>query len=263
VFSERLQPMIAIFSEAFRLLRRHFVLFTAIILTVWLPGNILLNYLAYHIKGTDDTSFLGLMKTSTWIEAIFGPLYSSALVYALSEIKSGRSVKYRQAMAVGLSKWGSLFAARFVAGIFIGLGLLALIIPGIVVAVRYAFLDAVVVLEESKVATNARTRSALLTDGRRWQIFWSALLYVSLLTVLSFALNFSLGFFDSLNITPVEVVLDCALDITYAIIQIVMFLFYWEATSVQRLAGHGATPNGRQAATFGDFGLAEGPSSVS
>ncbi len=45
--------MIAKFYEAFRLLWRHLGLFTAIVLTVWLPGNILtLNgfQYAWHIS---------------------------------------------------------------------------------------------------------------------------------------------------------------------------------------------------------------------
>jgi hypothetical protein len=35
---------------------------------------------------------------------------------------------------------------------------------------------------------------------------------------------------------PVEVALDCVLGIAYAVIQIVMFLFYWESTQDQKCA---------------------------
>ena len=152
--------MTAKFSEAFRLLWRHLGLFTTIILTVWLPGNILLNYVAYNVEGSSDMGFLGVMKMSMWIETIFGPIYIGALVYALFQIKSGQTVTYKEAIVVGFKKWGPLFAARFIAGFFIGLGFLALIVPGIILTVRYSFLDPVVILEEVKVTTNARSRSA-------------------------------------------------------------------------------------------------------
>src|SRR5262245_61678074 len=115
--------MAAKFSEALRLLWRHLGLFTAIILTVWLPGNILMEYVAYAFTKSSNTNLLGSIRLSIWIEMIFGPIYIGALVYALYQIKSGHPVTYREAMAVGFKKWGSLFAARFVAGFITGLGL--------------------------------------------------------------------------------------------------------------------------------------------
>jgi len=224
--------MITKFSEALRLLRRHLGLFSAIILTIWLPGNILINYIAHNVEGTSDVGFMNL---TMWIAAIFGPIYIGALVYSLFQIKSGRAVTYKEAMAVGLRKWGSLFAARFVAGMLIGLGFIALIIPGIILAVRYSLLDAAVILE-NKGTSESRARSTDLTIGRRWQIFGATILLFIPFMILSFAIYLPLGFFESLNIMPVKIVLDCILDIAYAVIQIVIFLFYWESIQNQKCA---------------------------
>lgn len=115
--------MIAKFSEAFRLLKQNPWLFTAIVLTVWLPGNILINYVAYNLEGASETLYL---KLPMWIEGIFGPIYIGALVHSLFQIKSGHTVTYREAIAIGFKKWGSLFAARFVAGVLMLLGFIAL-----------------------------------------------------------------------------------------------------------------------------------------
>lgn len=226
--------MIAKFSEAFRLLWRHFGLFAAIILTVWLPGNLFLVYFDYNVATGTDAALTGAIKISMWIELIFGPIYIGAMVFALFQIKSGKAVAYREAIAVGFRKWGSLFAARFVAGFLTGLGLVALIVPGIMLAVRYSLLDSVVVLEQASIISNPRERSTELTEGKRWQIFWSAILFYIPFLMLSFALYLPLESFESFNIIPVEVALDCLLDIIYAVIQIVIFLFYWEATEPER-----------------------------
>jgi hypothetical protein len=250
--------MMAKFAEAFRLLWRHLGLFTVIILTVWLPGNLLLDWVAYFFHGSSDTNTLRVMKASMWIGGIFGPLYIAALVYALFEIKSGRKVTYGEARAVGLKKWGPLFAARAVAGILILVGLVALIVPGVVLAVRYSLLDAVVVLEESKVATDARTRSTRLTSKRRWQIFGAAALFFPLYMVGSVILYLPLGFVEALDIVPVEVVFDCVLNIAYAVIQIVIFLFYWEAISEEKGAND-AAPNGGPAMAVAGAGVPDGP----
>jgi len=227
--------MISKFSEALCLLWRHLGLFTAIILTVWLPGNILLNYFDYYSPGSVDATFQKGLRTIIWLELVFGPICGGALVYALFQIKCGRAVTYREAIAVGFKKWGSLFAARFVAGFLTGLGLLALVIPGVVLAVRYSLLDTVVVLEEPGIMKNARSRSTDLTSGKRWSIFWAAVLFHIPFAILSFVIYLPLDSVEALNSMPVAVLLDCVLDVAYAVIQIILFLFYWEATRDQRL----------------------------
>ena len=213
------------FSEALSLLWNNLGLFTAIVLTVWLPGNILTNFVAYNYA---EDSVVGLMKLTMWIEGIFGPIYIGALVYALYHIKMGRRVTYGDAIGVGFKKWGSLFAARLVAGILIGLGFLALIVPGIILAVRYSLLDAAVIVEDKGV-TESRLRSIDLTAGRRWQILGAAILFFIPFILFSIIIYLPLGFSESLNIMPVAVALDCILDILFAVFQIVIFLFYWES----------------------------------
>ena len=221
--------MITRFTEAIYLIKQNFGLFTAIILTVWLPGNLVVNHVAYNVTGVSD---LGFLKMTMWIEVIFGPIYIGALVYAVFQIKSGRAVTYKEAMGVGLKNWGTLFAARFVAGLLMGLGFIAFIIPGVILAIRYSLLDAAVIIE-GKGSSQSRARSIELTTGRRQQIFWSALLFFIFFFGLAFVIYLPLGFFEWLNIMPVEVALDCILDITYAILQVVIFLFYWEANQQQ------------------------------
>ena len=225
------------FAEAIRLLRNNIGLLSAIILTVWLPGNILINYVAYYV-GAD--SIAGIMRLSMWIENIFGPIYIGALIYSLFRIKSGHSVTYKEAMSIGVSKWGALFGARFVAGILVGLGFIALVIPGLVLLVRYSLLDAPVVIENMG-ASESRARSAALTQGRRWKIFLAGTLFFILFFILSFAIYIPIGFFPAFDNMLVSTLIDSLLDVVFAVIQIVMFLFYWEAINDQSLveSAHG------------------------
>lgn len=239
--------MIARFSEALRLLGRHMGLLAAIVLTVWLPGNILANYIAYNVEGVSE---LGLLNLTLSIEGIFGPIYIGALLYALFQIKSGRTVTYREAMTVGLRKWGTLFVARLAASLFILLGLIALVVPGVVLTVRYSLLDAAVVIE-NRWPAESRKRSTALTKGRGWPIFWSAVVFFTLFIALSVALYLPLDFIEPLNTMTVEVMLDCILDIVYAVIQIVMFLFYWEAVQDEKRAEPAAGENAVPAAQAG------------
>lgn len=68
--------MIDRFSEAVHLLARHLALFAAIVLTVWLPGNLVLNFVAYNWAAGRE---LGAIRLKMWIEGIFGPIYIGAL----------------------------------------------------------------------------------------------------------------------------------------------------------------------------------------
>lgn len=223
--------MLGKFGEATSLLIAHPFLFSAIVLTVWLPGNLVVNYFAYHVYSEEE--ILGLIRSTMRIELVFGPIYIAAMIHALRELKSGNRPSYFESIRVGFRNWGRLFVAQFVAGLLIGLGLIALVIPGIVLAVRYAIIAPLVVLEGAS-ATEARKRSAELTVGMRWQVFWMAFLFFVGMLILAFLVYLPLALVPQLDSMATAVFIDCFLDIIYAMLQIVLFLYYWEATEDER-----------------------------
>ena len=75
------------FSEAIRLLFANAILFSSIILTIWLPGNLLVNYLTYNLFGGEE--ILRQVRIMMLIEGIFGPIYIAAMIHALSRLKEG------------------------------------------------------------------------------------------------------------------------------------------------------------------------------
>jgi hypothetical protein len=186
--------MLRTYAEAIRLFCTNFVLIASIILTVWLPGNLFAEYLIWYVP-TDD-EFMRSYRVTTIIEWVFGPIYWGALVYAFAQLKEGRRPSYVEAISVGLRTWGRLFSARFFAGVWIVFGLILLVVPGIVLMVRYAFIDAVVVLEgvggdvlEGVGSDYARRRSAELTRGFRWQIFLAGLLFFAAFRAIEYAIR--------------------------------------------------------------------------
>ena len=223
-------------GEAVRLLLNNFRLISLIVLTVWLPGNLLLAYVTHFGSGPDSPT--SAMRGAMYIEVIFGPIYVGALVFALWKIKQGQTVRYREAIHVGIKNWGRLFGARLVANLQITLGLIAFIIPGIVLALQYALLDSAVIIE-GMTPSRSRQRSTELTKGIKLQIFATVALFYVLFMLAGGMLYFPLYFAAELgqlglpHIFALEVAADCVLDIVNVLLTIAIFLFYWEKRHVE------------------------------
>lgn len=181
---------------------------------MWLPGNVVINYLEHYVFGSD----------AIWKSAKL--LYVGATLFALSRVTRDQTVTYVQAMAAGLRVWPRLFVARIAASLLVLLGLVALVIPGFVLLVRYALLDSVVVLEGA-TATLALKRSATLTAGMRWQIFGAGGVFLLTFFVFSLILYVLVELAGG-NIF-VSIAVDCVLNVAFGLITIVLFLFYLEA----------------------------------
>lgn len=87
--------MLSKFIEATRLLYANLRLFSSIILTVWIPGNLFSNYLTYYVFGEED--ILETFRITGVIEGIFGPIYIAAMIYTLSQLKQGHHPSYSEA----------------------------------------------------------------------------------------------------------------------------------------------------------------------
>jgi hypothetical protein len=213
------------FGLAFRLLFGNLLLLSAVVLTVWLPVNVLIEMAV--LQSEADNPLLSI-RLNTIVGGIIGPLVAGALVWVLSERLAGRTTTYGAAMGVGFRNWGRLFGARFVAGFLTGLGFLALVVPGIVLLVRYFLIDPVVVLEGAGVS-QSRARSAELVKGKAWQIFFAGIIYLVMVASLGFSLGYLMEAVPALNNVWGEVAADCVLDIFEVLIDCLVMVYYVEA----------------------------------
>lgn len=239
----------ALLGETFRLLAGHLHLFTLISLTVWLPGHVLLNYLRFFEPGEDAVA--RTLHAGSLIQVVFDPLVVAATLVSLARIKQGLPVSYVAAIGAGFGAWGRLLAVRFVVSaalwlpalgwlavgrarpgvvVVVGVLLLALTVAILIVLIRCAVVDAVVVLGGGNALTAWR-RAAALTAGQRWRVFWT----VTALFVLIFGAVLLAGqafrAVPALNHFVVRVLLDCALAVSQSLVTIALFLFYWRAAA--------------------------------
>lgn len=213
--------------ETLRLFAAHLHLFTLIALTVWLPGHLVINYLDFFAGGPPGSAEAAArgIRVFLVVEAVFGPLVGAATLAALVRIKRGEPAIYGQALADGLAAWPRMFIARLVQGAIVLVGLVALIVPGVILLVRVSFVDALVVLDGAPLGAALRASNAR-TAGRRAAIFWTGgaifVIVFSIATILS-VLAGTVGHF------VFQVLADCAIAVTQTMFTIVLFLFFWES----------------------------------
>ena len=135
---------------------------------------------------------------------------------------------YWQALGQGIRHWGRLFTTRFFAGVIVLFGMAALIVPGIILAVRYFLIDYVVVLE-GVGGEAALRRSAELTKGRRWPIFWAAALFMVGFCVFGGGLAFVQELCGLSYSFGANVAVECIGDVIFGILTVVGLLYFVEA----------------------------------
>jgi hypothetical protein len=246
----------AVLGETFRLLATHLHLFTLISLTVWLPTHVLLNYLEFFEPG-EDTGGRALRIVLT-AQVVLDPFVVSVMLSALARIKRGAPVGYWQALAEGFGAWPRLMLVRFIAVWVLllpsvgwlavyaagpaaqlvgGLALVGLSIAILVLLVRFALVDSVVVLGGA-TPLGAWRRAAAVTAGQRWSILGAAGVLFLLIFGLAVIGGQTLRSVPGANHFVARVLFDCVLAVSQSLITIALFLFYWR----RRGSGLPATP---------------------
>jgi hypothetical protein len=234
--------MIQKIREAIELFTTNWLLFSLIVLTVWLPGSILLVYLRLYVfpETTGGDEFYMLTqesRVSNAIEAVFSPFYIGAMLYAASQLKKGFRPTYTESMAHAARRSFKLLATRIGTGLIVLVGLIAFIIPGVVLALRFALIEPIVVLEGLEGA-RARSLSVQLTQGKRWNILGTIILTSIGLAIAIFLVSFILYYLLAVLVGQEEnfvvaVICECINSILLSLLTIVLFLFYWDAKNEQ------------------------------
>lgn len=212
-------------------------LFSLIVLTVWLPGSILLVYLQLYVfpetTGGDELRiFAQELRVVSGIELAFGPLYVGAILHAASRLKQGLHTIYGQSMAHGARRSFKLLGTRITTGLIVLIWFIALVIPGIFLALRFALIDEVVVLEGVEGA-KARNLSVKLTQGRRWNILGTIVFTVIVVSIAMLLVSFILSLVGQDENFVIAVICECIGHILSILPIIVLFLFYWDGKNQQ------------------------------
>ena len=104
------------------------------------------------------------------------PMLTCALIYGCARGLDGRPASMEECLRAGTSKWLPMLGLMIVSGFLTAIGLILLIVPGVLLLLRWWVAGPVLVLEGRGIA-EAMGRSAALTRDRRWSIFLRFLIY--------------------------------------------------------------------------------------
>ena len=125
---------------------------------------------------------------------LFGALVAPAVLYAVAErMRSGADPGLGASLAWGLRRWPRLIGYRIAIGVFFLLGTLALVVPGVMVLLRYSLVTPLAGLDLDP-DDNPMRRSAALVRGHAWELLGAAALLFAGVMVAAMVLSVANGF---------------------------------------------------------------------
>jgi hypothetical protein len=168
----------ALFRDALAVFGRHFWLFIALSAVVVIPAELIVEGIGLEMltSSYDDSPSLAEAAVPTIVEfLVVTPIIAAICIYALHEIAGGERPRAGQVLIAGFEAFTPLFAAVVLAAAGIALGFVALIVPGVYLAVRWYFVPQAVVIDGVR-GTQALSRSGLVVTGFWWRTFGLVLL---------------------------------------------------------------------------------------
>lgn len=166
-----------VFGRALDVMRANPVATLGLSLLLTGPQRLLIA-IAEGVERTDPSTQLGVAVALIILGVLGGVgwlIVGGGLVQAMVAHDQGRAAVPREMLLVGLRRCLPLLAVYLLYLLGVWLGMIFLIIPGMILGVRWGVAMPAVVAERTGV-TGALGRSAELTRGARWTVFGTMLL---------------------------------------------------------------------------------------
>ncbi len=171
-------------DHAFSLYRRHFAMFLAIYA---LPHLVVFGFQCWGLAITTPGRTFFLTMETVLLSVVVSAASQAATVIAVSNVHLDRPAGILDSFSKVKGEIVGVIGLSLSVGLLVGLACLALIVPGILLAIRWSLAVPAKVLEGKDVGA-AMSRSSELTRGSRGRIFVIWILFI----LVSFGLSFLL-----------------------------------------------------------------------
>ncbi len=165
-------------GTAFATVFGNFVPFVGLALLIGLPGLLL------TLAGVPD-----ILKTI--VDLVMGQVVTITLIYGTVQSLRGNKVGMMDALSQGIGRLPAAIGVAILAGLGIGLGIVLLIVPGLFLMTMWSVAIPAAVIEKTGVGASF-SRSANLTEGRRWRVFGSIVVSWIVTVGITMAIAFAL-----------------------------------------------------------------------
>jgi hypothetical protein len=184
----------ATFAHAVEVWLRELPVFGRVVAVLWLPVEILKEWLIYGLGRQDDLR-LGF-RVEGLIGAFLFAITTPAVIYVVvTRMRTGAPARFGDALRWGWRRGAQTFRSRLLANLAMLGGLILLVVPGIMVGVWFSLLGPVVAIE-GPAQNRVLTRSRELVRGRGWLVLRLALLIGAAFVILTIATGILLAVYD-------------------------------------------------------------------
>lgn len=134
------RDLAALQRDVLEVMRRQPVIFIALPFVFFLPFDLVNEFISAGLTESlgAATGVRTYARVSNWIQLGVGSLVAATTLQAVLMMGTGQPLSASAAIQAGLAAWGRAFRTTFITGFLTGLGLLAFIVPGVVLAMRWA-----------------------------------------------------------------------------------------------------------------------------
>jgi len=173
--------------------------------------------------------WITMMAIAGFVGWILRSLLQATLMRATVEDLSDRRPNFGDCLTTGLTQLLPIIGIAIVSAVAVGFAMLLLIVPGIMLAIAWSMAVPAKVTERIGVFESF-SRSAFLTKGHRWKIFW---LFLISAFVLSFAQGVIVAAIGVFGTTAAAVVASVLAAITAAVMTTLAATIYVELRTLK------------------------------
>jgi hypothetical protein len=177
---------------------------------VWTPLELFISYVEYFVLDPDDVA--AVFRLQLMADSFVGIIASGGVISLGIAAERGQYKTAWQGLMDGLHAWPRFFGARFLGGIFILLGLLLLVLPGIYIGVCLLLAETIVIAE-GKGVMRSLSRSKDLTRGNFWPLLALAVVTMSATAAIGIGVFAPLAFFPEIDHWLLSAALGLVVDL--------------------------------------------------